>query len=234
VHIDFYTADTNRDGFIDNQELKVFMGKILNLRQYLPGRPRRGWFTLLGGPMHSIKFIVLLGAVTFIFQSASALWSGSIYTWTDKNGAVHITETPPPPGAAVEDVMNNPPESPAPVQPSQPPQSIGNWEVQQAEQQARQAQEQLQAARQKAVEAEREAQQTIRQSEEYIDTHDNNQYMRQAFTYELRQAADAAQAAAAKAQEAAEQVKQAEQNAAAAQQQVQGAQEDAAIFKKSD
>lgn len=27
VHIDFYTADTNRDGTIDMQELKVFMGQ---------------------------------------------------------------------------------------------------------------------------------------------------------------------------------------------------------------
>jgi type IV secretory pathway VirB10-like protein len=186
--------------------------------------------------MHSIKFIVLLGTVTLIFQSASGLLAGSIYTWTDKNGAVHITETPPPPGAAVEDVTSNPPESPAPVQPSQPqlPQSIGNWEVQQAEQQAQQAQEQLEAERQKAAEAEREAQQTIRQSEEYIDTHDDNPYMRRVLTYEVKQAADAAQAAEAQAQEAAGQMKQAEQDAAAAQQQVQGAQEDAVIFKKSD
>jgi hypothetical protein len=183
--------------------------------------------------MHSIRFIVVLGVVTCIFQSASGPWAGSIYTWTDKNGAVHITETPPPPGAAVEGVMSNPPESPAAVQPIQP-QSVENWEIQQAEQQARQAQEQLEAAQQKAAEAEREAQQTILQSEEYIDTHDSNQYMRQVFTYELKQAADDAQAAEAKAQEAAGQVKQAEQNAAAAQQQVQGAQEDAAIFRESE
>jgi Ca2+-binding EF-hand superfamily protein len=27
VHIDFYTADTNKDGFIDMQELRVFMGQ---------------------------------------------------------------------------------------------------------------------------------------------------------------------------------------------------------------
>jgi hypothetical protein len=183
--------------------------------------------------MHSIKLIVFLGALILIFQSASGLWADSIYTWTDKNGAVHITETPPPPGAAVEDALSNPPESTNPVQPS-PPQSIGSWEVEQAEQQARQAQEQLEAARQKAAEAEQEAQQTIRQSEEYIDTHDNNQYERRVFKYELKQAADAAQAAEAKAREAAAQVKQAEQNAADAQQQVQGAQEDAAIFKESE
>jgi len=186
--------------------------------------------------MHSIKFIVLLGTVTLIFQSASGLLAGSIYTWTDKNGAVHITETPPPPGAAVEGAMSNPPESPVPAPPSppQPPQAIGNWEVQQAEQQARQAQEQLEAARQKAAEAEREAEQTTRQSKTYIDTHDTNPYMRRVFDYELKQAADAAQAAETKAQEAAGQVQQAEQDAAAAQQQVQGAQEDAAIFNKSE
>jgi hypothetical protein len=183
--------------------------------------------------MHSIRFIVLLGTVTLIFQSAPGLWGGSIYTWTDKNGAVHITETPPPPGAAVEDVLSNPPDPPTPAQPS-PPQPIGNWEVEQAEQQARQAQEQLETARQKAAEAEQEARQTIRQSEEYLDTHDNNQYMRRAFKYELRQAAEAAQAAEAKAREEAAQVKQAEQNAAAAEQQVQGAQEDAVLFNKAE
>jgi hypothetical protein len=115
--------------------------------------------------MNSIKLLVLLGAVSIIFQSASGLRAGSIYTWTDKNGAVHITETPPPPGAAVEDAMSNPPEAPPPPGPPQPPQSIGTWEVQQAEQQARQAQEQLEAARRKAAEAEREAQQTIRKSD---------------------------------------------------------------------
>jgi len=184
--------------------------------------------------MHSIKLIVFLGAASLIFQSASGLLAGSIYTWTDKNGAVHITETPPPPGAAVEDALSNPPETPAPVQPSPPPQSIGDWEVQQAEQQARQAQEQLEAAKQKAAEAERKAQQTTRQSEPYIETHDTNQYMRRVFDYELKQAAAAAQAGEAKAEEAADQVQQAEQDAASAQQQVQGAQEDAALFKKSD
>jgi len=184
--------------------------------------------------MHSIKLLVLLGAVSLIFQSTSGLLAGSIYTWTDKNGAVHITESPPPPGAAVEDAMSNPPETPAPVQPGTPPQSIGDWEVQQAEQQVRQAQEQLEAAKQKAAEAEREARQTTRQSEEYIDTHDTNPYMRRVFDYELKQAADAAQAVEAKAQEAAGHVQQAEQEAASDQQQVQGAQEDAARFQKSD
>jgi hypothetical protein len=101
--------------------------------------------------MHSIKFIVLLGAATLVFQSASDLWPGSIYTWTDKNGAVHITETPPPPGAAVEDAMSNPPETPAPVQPGPPPQSIGDREVQQAEQDAASAQQQVQGAQEDAA-----------------------------------------------------------------------------------
>ena len=114
--------------------------------------------------MHSIKHVVLLGAVSLLFQSASGTWAASIYTWTDKNGAVHITETPPP-GAVVEDAMSTPPESPAPVESSPPPQSIGTWEVQQAERQARQAQDQLEAPRQKEADAEREAQQTIRKSE---------------------------------------------------------------------
>ncbi len=186
--------------------------------------------------MRFIKLIFLLGTVTYIFQSASDLWSGSIYTWTDKNGTVHITETPPPPGAAVENVMSNPAEPPDSVPPTQPQpsQSVWKWNIQQAEQQVRQAQEQLEAARQKAAEAEREAQQTIQQSKEYIDSHNNNQYMRWAFRYKLRMAAEAAQAAQAKAQEAAGQVQQAEQRVADALQQVQGAREDAALHNPSE
>jgi hypothetical protein len=186
--------------------------------------------------MRFIKLIFLLGTVTFISQSASDLWSGSIYTWTDKNGTIHITETPPPTGATVEGVMGNPAESPDSVQPAQPQpsQSVWKWNLEQAEQQARQAQEQLEAARQKAAEAEQEAQRTIQQSKEYIDSHDNNQYMRWAFRYKLRMAAEAAQAAQAKAREAAGQVKQAEQRVADALQQVQGAREDAALHHPSE
>jgi hypothetical protein len=186
--------------------------------------------------MRSIAFIVLLGTVAFILPSASDLWSGSIYTWTDKNGMIHVTETPPPPGAVGEGVINNPPESPDAARPAQPQpsQSVWKWNLQRAEQQARQAQEELEAARQKAAEAEREARQTIQQSKEYIDSHDTNQYMRWAFRYKLRMAAEAAQAAQAKAQETADQVKKAEQRVADALQQVQGAREDVARYNPSE
>ena len=181
--------------------------------------------------MRSIAFLVLLGTVAFILPSASDLRAGSIYTWTDKSGTVHITETPPPPGTVEKGVMSNPPESPDSVKPAQPQesQSVWKWNIEQAEEQARQAQAQLEEARQKAAEAAREAQQTIQQSKEYIDSHDNNQYMRWAFRYKMRIAAEAAQAAQAKAREAAGQVQQAEQRVADALQQVQGAREDAAL-----
>lgn len=158
------------------------------------------------------------------FQCATGLWAGSIYTWTDQNHVVHITETPPPPGVVPDDVVSNPPESPSRVQPgSQQPESIVSWEIQQAEQQARQASQQLEQAQKRAQQVKQEAERIIQESKQYIDSHDNNQYMRIAHKYKLRQARNAILESGAEVQEATDQLKQAEQNAVAAQQQLKEA-----------
>ena len=43
-------------------------------------------------------------AITFFLNSASS--AGQIYTWTDKNGTLHLTDTPPPESAQSVDVMH--------------------------------------------------------------------------------------------------------------------------------
>src|SRR5512143_3655836 len=172
--------------------------------------------------MRMIRVIALRVTACAFQGAANQLWAGSIYTWTDQNRVVHITETPPPEGVAVDEVMGNPPESASRVRSGLPqPQPVGSWEIQQAEQQARQAAQQLQQAEKNAQQARQEAERTIRESQEYIDSHDNNQYMRTAHKYQLRQARNAILASEAKVQEAADQLKQAEQNDEAARQLLQ-------------
>lgn len=168
-------------------------------------------------------------------QCGAELWAGSIYTWTDQHHVVHITDTPPPLGVAVDNVMNSLPEPQPRAQPgSQQPQSIGSWEIQQAEQQARQASQKLEEAEKHAQQVKQEAERIIQESKQYIDSHDNNQYMRVAFKYQLRQARNAILTSEAKVQEAADQLKQAEQNAEAGQQQLKEAQEGSKIVNNSN
>lgn len=145
---------------------------------------------------------------------------------------MHITETPPPSGIAVDNVMNNPTSSPALSPQREPAQSrpIWNWKVRQAEVEVRQAQLQLQSAKINAQHAAMQAQETMQRSKHYIDTHDQNQYMRRVFKFQLKQARNAVEDAETRVQEAADQLKQAEQQDQAGQERLREAQEDAKIF----
>ena len=51
------------------------------------------------------KAIIFIIPVTFLF-SAHAAMAKTLYTWTDKDGVVHITETKPPAGAQQTDKLN--------------------------------------------------------------------------------------------------------------------------------
>jgi hypothetical protein len=172
--------------------------------------------------------------VSFTLLPAGDLWADSIYTWTDRSGIVHITETPPPSVAAADSVMNNPPSSPLLSRQNgrAKSQSIWDWEVRQAEVGVRQAQELWQAAEKNAQQAEIQAHETMQWSMHYIDTHDQNQYMRRVFKFQLKQAKNAVEDAEAKVQKAVDQLKQAEQQDEAAQEQLREAQEDGEIFSK--
>lgn len=185
--------------------------------------------------MKFTRVIVLLCWVVFLtFRPADDLWADRIYTWTDKSGIVHLTQTSPPSGVALDSVINNPPGSPNPSRrsPDKRSSSIWNWQIHQAEMRVRQAQQRLLAAEKIAQQAEVLAEDTTKRSRHYIDTHDNNQYMRRVFKFKMRQAYNAAKAADAKAREAGDNLRQAEQQYHAAQQQLKEAQEDANTFSR--
>ena len=160
--------------------------------------------------------------------------AGSIYTWTDQSGMVHLTQSPPPSGYPVENVMNNPPCSPPPRPQTGrvPNRSVWTWEIRRAEEEVRQAQQQTIAAEVIAQQAEMQAQETLQRSERYIDTHDNNQYQRRVFKFQLKQAKRDAEKALVEAQDAVDQLAVAERQYQAALDQLKNAREDAALSNR--
>ena len=58
-----------------------------------------------------MKFRILFGVLILIFGLAAGLEAGEIYQWVDKDGGLHFTDGPPPPGAErVEGLSENPPD----------------------------------------------------------------------------------------------------------------------------
>ena len=165
---------------------------------------------------------LLAGLSLLLFCSViSGAFADQVYTWTDKDGNMHITAEPPPKNARVKDVLKYDPkpdkivpdieqqrdsEAAAPGQPE-------SDEVREARARAEKARKEAEIARAKAEELTQAA-------EKYIETHNRNEYMRRAHQYKMKKAADDARAAQEeariaeeKAAEAEKKLKLAEENA---------------------
>ena len=167
-----------------------------------------------------MKLLGLGMVVIFFFVTTGLLSADKVYTWTDKDGNVHITNQPPPEGDNVRNVIKYKPQSDKEVQEIQRQQQMREnaedrkrklEETQNAELKAQKAAEEAKIERDKADAA-------VKDAKQYIDTHDRNQYMRRAHKYEMKKkgaeadaAVDQANAAAEKARKAEEKAKRAEE-----------------------
>ena len=52
-----------------------------------------------------MKYLILGISLSLIFLANAPLSADQIYTWTDENGNLHITQTPPPEHAKLNNVM---------------------------------------------------------------------------------------------------------------------------------
>jgi hypothetical protein len=152
----------------------------------------------------------------------SEVFADQVYTWTDKDGNMHITAKPPPKNARVEDILKYEPqpdkavpdtEQPRDSEAAAAPGKPESDEVRRARTKAEKAIKEAKIARTKAEELTKAA-------EKYIETHNRNEYMRRAHQYKMRKAADDAKAAQEQARiaeekaiEAQKKVKLAEENA---------------------
>jgi hypothetical protein len=152
----------------------------------------------------------------------SEVFADQVYTWTDKDGNMHITAEPPPKNARIEDVLKYKPQPDKAVSDTEQPRdseaAAALGEPQSDE--VRQARINAEKARKEAKIARAKAEELTKAAEKYIETHNRNEYMRRAHQYKMRKAADDAKTAQEQARiaeekaiEAEKKVKLAEENA---------------------
>ena len=156
---------------------------------------------------------VLAGLTLLIFcWINSEVFADQVYTWTDKDGNMHITAEPPPKNARVKDILKYAPqpdrtdsdtEQPGESEPAAAPGEPQSDEVRQARARAEKARKEAEIAKAKAEELTKAA-------EKYVETHGRNEYMRRAHQYQMRKAADDAKAAQEQARIAEEKAIEAE------------------------
>jgi hypothetical protein len=142
----------------------------------------------------------------------SEVFADQVYTWTDKDGNMHITAEPPPQNARVKDIIEYEPQPDKTVPEAEQhrdseaqvaPGGQESDEVHRARVRAKKARQEAETARAKAEEAAKAA-------EKYIETHNQNEYMRRAHQYQMRKAAEGAKAARERARIAEEKAIEAE------------------------
>jgi len=157
-----------------------------------------------------IGFILVL-----IILANSELSADQVYTWTDKDGNMHITAEPPPQNARVKDVIKYQPQpdETVPDAEQRPDSQAGAEPGEPESDEVRQARTRAEKARKEAEIASARAEEATKAAEKYIETHNRNEYMRRAYQYQMRKAAGDAKAAQEQARIAEEKAVEAEKKA---------------------
>jgi uncharacterized phage infection (PIP) family protein YhgE len=170
-----------------------------------------------------MKFFAIIISILLIGSPISGLIAGQVYTWTDEDGNLHVTDTPPPAKSKVKDTLEYQEKTAAQIQELKQRQGIRQDQKReetvrrQADLAAKRAAEADQAAQEaslKAAEAYENAMQTYNR---YGKTKDK----RKKFKKRLRRTFDEAEAAQARASEMAENARQAREVARSAQKEVE-------------
>jgi len=154
-------------------------------------------------------------SLVLLFFTNSEVFADQVYTWTDKDGNMHITAEPPPKNARVKEVLNYEPQPVTNLPDDQQRQGPGAQTAPEKQEsvEVRQARARAEKARQEAEIARAKAEELTKNAEKYIETHNRNQYMRRAYKYQLRKAAEDAKAAQEQARIAEEKAIAAEKKA---------------------
>jgi len=154
-------------------------------------------------------------SVVLLFFTNSGVFADQVYTWTDKDGNMHITAEPPPKNAKVKEVLNYEPQPEVSVTEDEQHQDSGARAEpgKQESAEVRQARARAEKARQEAEVARAKAEELTESAEKYIETHNRNQYMRRAYKYQMRKAAEDARVAQEQARIAEEKAVAAEKKA---------------------
>jgi len=163
-----------------------------------------------------MRFLTATAVVLFTLFTASLLGAQKLYTWTDENGVLHITDYPPPQRARIEEVVTYKERTPEEQNAIERRKKELRRELEQDDQQ-----DITQEAQLKAKQAEEEAQKSLEQAEEkyqqnkaYIDRLSNRKWKRKQFRKKIDRLKKETEESYAEAKEAAEQAEAAKKKAA--------------------
>lgn len=147
----------------------------------------------------------------------------SLYIWTDKAGVEHITTEPPPKDVKTSAIIEYAPASEKQIEQyeQQKKASLEAWRIGRKRQEALEARRRADEAQKEALEARARAEHAAQAAKEYIETHNQNQYMRLVHKYEMRKVAAEASTARQQALEAEKRAKEAVERARLAEEQLQ-------------
>ena len=158
-----------------------------------------------------MKFLMISVAVLLASFLNSGLFAGQVYTWTDKDGNLHVTDTPPPPNSKLKNTLEYQEKSAA---------EIEDLKTRMQQRDAEKAQEEnlnrLEEAKRRARQADERAQKAAEQAaqitgevEVYVRRLSSTQEKRKQFRKKIQNETERAQAAQTRAREAAEDARQA-------------------------
>ena len=162
-----------------------------------------------------MRYLLIGFILVLIVLANSELSADQVYTWTDKDGDMHITAEPPPKNARVKDILKYEPQldNAVPDTEQRPDSKAAAAPGQPESEEVRQARTRAEKARKEAEIASARAEEATKAAEKYIETHNRNEYMRRAYQYQMRKAAGDAKAAQQQARIAEEKAVEAEKKA---------------------
>ena len=170
-----------------------------------------------------MKFFAIFIGILLVGFSGSGLIAGQVYTWTDENGNLHVTDTPPPPKSRLKDTLEYQEKTAADIQELEQRQHIRDDQerTEAVRRQADEAAERAAKAAQEALEANQEAADAYENARRTYQRYGKTKDKRKKFRKRIERANDAAEAAKARAAEAAENARQARENARSAAKEVE-------------
>ena len=162
-----------------------------------------------------MKFLIMSACILLVGFFNSSLIAGQVYTWTDENGNLHVTDTPPPPKSKIKDTLEFEEKTAAEIQ------QLQNRKKRRAEERGQEkvissveaAKRRARQADERAKEAVENAEQITNEAETYIKRLSSTKEKRKQFRKKIQREAQRAQAAQARARKAIEDAAQAAEEA---------------------
>jgi hypothetical protein len=181
---------------------------------------------ILHGKAYCMNTLIIAVALLFLSFATSNLNAGKVYTWTDENGILHITDQPPPEGTAIKDVIEY-----DELMPTESRQIESQKEKQRKNSGVEEKIQQAEDARKRAIKADEQAKEAVKRANEIIES--NNEYIRnltstkrkrKQFRKKVERLMQESQAAQAQAMEAVETARKAAEEARVAEEEARTAQ----------